>query len=175
PRFNRKPLAIARGTDQEDRTMSIADKLSEVKIRHLPLRSPALVERSASIGETINAMKSKRLGCALVCDQGKLVGLFTERDLLNKVIGEQVSYESPVERMMTANPAKLSLDDSVYAAMRLMKDGDFRNIPLVDDQGTAAGVVTVRDLVSYFAEHFPKEALNLPPDTGQTMRHAEGA
>ncbi len=155
--------------------MSIADKLSEVKIRRLPLRPAALVERNASIRETVAAMKAKRLGCALVCEQGRLVGLFTERDLLNKVIGEPVGYEAAIEQVMTPNPAKLSLDDSVITAMRVMKEGDYRNIPLVDNQGTAAGVVTVRDLVTYFAEHFPKEALNLPPDHDQTMRHAEGA
>ena len=155
--------------------MSIADKLSEVTIRRLPLRSPALVERTASIGQTVEAMKAKRLGCALVCEDGKLVGLFTERDLLNKVIGEPVNYADAVERVMTANPAKLSLDDSVIAALRLMHEGDYRNIPLVDGAGAAAGVVTVSDLVGYFAEHFPKEALNLPPDHHQTITHAEGA
>jgi len=155
--------------------VSIAAKLSEVKIRHLPLRPPALVERNASIGEAVQAMKARHLGCALVCDKGRLVGLFTERDLLNKVIGEPVGYEVKVEQVMTANPAKLSLDDSVIVAMRLMEEGDYRNIPLVDHDDRAAGVVTVRDLVTYFAEHFPKEALNLPPDTAQTMRQAEGA
>jgi CBS domain-containing protein len=155
--------------------MSIADKLSDVKIRHLPLRPPALVERGASIRETVEAMKSKRLGCALICEKGKLVGLFTERDLLNKVIGEPLTWSAPVDQVMTGNPANLSLDDSVITAMRLMQEGDYRNIPLVDNQGSAAGVVTVRDLVTYFAEHFPKEALNLPPDTAQVMRHAEGA
>jgi CBS domain-containing protein len=155
--------------------VSIAAKLSEVKIRHLPLRPPALVERNASIGEAVQAMKARQLGCALVCDKGRLVGLFTERDLLNKVIGEPVGYEVKVEQVMTASPARLSLDDSVIAAMRLMEEGDYRNIPLVDQDERAAGVVTVRDLVSYFAEHFPKEALNLPPDTAQTMRQAEGA
>ncbi len=155
--------------------MSIADKLSEVKIRRLPLRQPAIVERGASIREAVEEMKARRLGCALVCERGKLIGLFTERDLLNKVIGEPVSYSAPVEQVMTFNPARLSLDDSVYSAMRLMRDGDYRNVPLVDAEGAAAGVVTVRDLVSYFAEHFPKEALNLPPDHDQLMLSAEGA
>lgn len=155
--------------------MSIADKLSEVKIRHLPLRQPALVERNASIREAIETMKAKSLGCALVCERGKLIGLFTERDLLNKVIGEPVNYSSAVEQVMTINPARLSMDDSVLTAMRLMQEGDYRNIPLVDAEDAAAGVVTVRDLVTYFAEHFPKEALNLPPDHDQLMRHAEGA
>ena len=155
--------------------MSIDAKLSKLEIRHLPLRQPALVERRASIHEAVEVMKSKQAGCALICDQGKLVGMFTERDLLNKVIGEKIGYENAIEQVMTPNPAKLNLDDSVIEAMRLMQNGDFRNIPLLDEQEQAAGVVTVRDLVSYFAEHFPKEALNLPPDTAQTMRHAEGA
>jgi CBS domain-containing protein len=155
--------------------MSIAAKLSEVKIRHLPLRTPARVERSASIRETVEAMKAGRMGCALVCERGKLIGLFTERDLLNKVIAEPIEYAAPIEQVMTAHPAKLSPDDSVMAAMELMRAGDYRNIPLIDGQGDAAGVVTVRDLITYLAEHFPKEALNLPPNTGQLLRHAEGA
>jgi CBS domain-containing protein len=155
--------------------MSIADKLSEVKIRRLPLRQPAMVERNASVRETVEAMKASCLGCALVCDRSKLVGLFTERDLLNKVIGEAVSYSIPVDQVMTYSPAHLSLDDSVYSVMRLMREGDYRNVPLVDAEGAAAGVVTVRDLVSYLAEHFPKEALNLPPNHDQLMLSAEGA
>jgi CBS domain-containing protein len=155
--------------------MSIADKLSEIRIRHLPLRSPAMVERSASILETVEAMKAKHLGCALICEEGRLVGIFTERDLLNKVIGEPVSYTTPVDQVMTLDPKKLSLEDSVISAMYLMEDGDYRNIPLVDSQGKAAGVVTVRDLITYFAEHFPKEALNLPPEHDRPIMHAEGA
>jgi CBS domain-containing protein len=155
--------------------VSIAARLSEVKIRQITLRPPAIVERNASIAQTVEVMRARQLGCALVCEKGRLVGLFTERDLLNKVIGEPGGYEVEVEHVMTPNPAKLSLDDSVIQAMRLMEEGDFRNIPLVDQDEQAAGVVTVRDLVNYFAEHFPKEALNLPPDTAQTMRHAEGA
>jgi CBS domain-containing protein len=155
--------------------MSIADKLGDLKIRHLPLRTPAMVERGASIRETVEAMKSKKLGCALVCDKGLLIGIFTERDLLNKVIGEPVSYATSIDQVMTANPEKLSLEDSVISAMYLMEDGDYRNIPLIDLEGKAAGVVTVRDLISYFAEHFPKEALNLPPEHDLPIMHAEGA
>jgi CBS domain-containing protein len=155
--------------------MSIADKLSQTKIRHLPLRTPALVERGASIRETVEVMKAKNLGCALVCDEGRLVGIFTERDLLNRVIGERVNYSTAIDQVMTLDPEKLSLEDSVISAMYLMEDGDYRNIPLVDVQGKAAGIVTVRDLITYFAEHFPKEALNLPPEHDRPIMHAEGA
>lgn len=155
--------------------MSIADKLKDVKIKHLPLRTPTIVERNQSIRAVVEEMKTSQSGGALICDGGKLVGLFTERDLLNKVIGEAVDYSEPIETVMTPEPEKLRLDDAVFTAMQLMHRGDYRNIPLVDEQERAAGIVTVRDLVTYFAEHFPKEALNLPPDTAQTMRQAEGA
>jgi CBS domain-containing protein len=155
--------------------MSIADKLSKTKIRHLPLRPPALVERGASIRETVEAMKARNLGCALVCEDGLLVGIFTERDLLNKVLGQPISYSATIDQVMTLNPEKLSLEDSVISAMYLMEDGDYRNIPLVDVQGKAAGVVTVRDLITYFAEHYPNEALNLPPEHDRPIMQAEGA
>lgn len=159
----------------EERLTSIATRLREVKIRHLPLRPPALVEESASIRETVEAMRSKHRGVALICSHGKLVGIFTERDLLNKIIGEPVSWSAPVDHFMTPNPAKLSLDDSVVETLRLMHDGGYRNVPLVDDRGMAAGVATVRDVIVYFAEHFPKEVLNLPPDPYQKMLSPEGA
>src|SRR5262249_31148571 len=149
--------------------MSIATRLRETKIRHLPLRPPALVERGQTIRDAIEAIKNKRLGCALVCDNGKLAGIFTERDLLNKILRRNVSYDSPVDNYMTPDPARLSLEDSVEAAMQLMREGDYRNIPLVDSEGKTAGVVTVRDLITYLAEHFPKEALNLPPISDQHL------
>ena len=159
----------------EGPSTSFATRLRRVKIRHLPLRPPALVERIANVRETVEAMRSTHRGVALICDHGKLVGIFTERDLLKKIIGEPVNWSASVEQFMTPNPAKLSLDDSIVRAMRLMYEGDYRNIPLIDAGGKAAGVVTVRDVIMYFAEHFPKEALNLPPDPYQRMETAEGA
>jgi len=155
--------------------MSFASRLRQVKIRHLALRPPALVEHSASLRETVSAMRNQHRGVALICDHGLLVGIFTERDLLTKVIGEPVSWSAPVEQVMTPNPAKLSLDDPIVRAMKLMYEGGYRNIPLIDSNGKAGGVVTVRDVITYFAEHFPKEALNLPPDPHQKMATSEGA
>lgn len=159
----------------EGPSKSFATRLRQVKIRHLPLRSPALVERITSMRETVKAMRSTHRGVALICDHGKLVGIFTERDLLKKIIGEPVNWSASVEQFMTPNPAKLSPDDSIVRAMKLMYEGDYRNTPLIDASGKAAGVVTVRDVITYFAELFPKEALNLPPDPYQKMATPDGA
>ncbi len=159
----------------EGPSASFVTRLRKVRIRHLPLRPPALVERTANVYETIEAMRSQHRGVALICDHGKLVGIFTERDLLKKIIGEPANWFASVEQFMTADPEKLSVDDSIVRAMKLMYEGDYRNIPLIDASGNAAGVVTVRDVIMYFAEHFPKEALNLPPDPYQKMATPEGA
>jgi len=160
---------------REVASTSFVTRLKQVKIRHLALRSPVLVELSTTLRDTVEAMKKNHRGCALICDHGNLNGIFTERDLLNKIIGEPVSWSAPVAQFMTPNPAKLSVDDSVVRAMKLMYEGDYRNIPLIDAGGKAAGVVTVRDVIIFFAEHFPKEALNLPPDPFQEMATSEGA
>ena len=159
----------------EGPSMSLVTRLRQVKLRHLALRPPVLVELSATLRDTVEAMKRNHRGCALICDHGNLIGIFTERDLLNKLINEPVSWSASVAQFMTPNPAKLSLDDSVVRAMKLMYEGDYRNIPLIDASGKGAGVVTVRDVIIYFAEHFPKEALNLPPDPYQKMATPEGA
>jgi len=160
---------------REEAPISFVNRLRQVKIRHLALRPPVLVELSTTLRDTVEAMKKNHRGCALICDHGNLNGIFTERDLLNKIIGEPVSWSAPVAQFMTPNPAKLSVDDSVVRAMKLMYEGDYRNIPLIDAGGKAAGVVTVRDVIIFFAEHFPKEALNLPPDPFQEMATSEGA
>lgn len=160
---------------REEAPISFVTRLRQVKIRHLALRPPVLVELSTTLRDTVEAMKKNHRGCALICDHGNLNGIFTERDLLNKIIGEPVSWSAPVAQFMTPNPAKLSVDDSVVRAMKLMYEGDYRNIPLIDAGGKAAGVVTVRDVIIFFAEHFPKEALNLPPDPYQEMATPEGA
>jgi CBS domain-containing protein len=153
--------------------MSIATRLrNEDQAFHLPAR---VVERGQSVREAVEAIKSKRLGCVLVCDQGQLAGIFTERDLLNKVLGKSINYDSPVDEFMPPDPERLRLDDSVEDAMQLMREGDYRNIPLVDGDGKTAGVVTVRDLIRYLDENFPKEALNLPPNSDQHLARPEGA
>ncbi|QQS48240.1 MAG: CBS domain-containing protein [Acidobacteriota bacterium] len=155
--------------------MKVSSRLNNVRIRELTLRPAVLVERDASISETVQSMKAKNYGVALICDHGRLIGIFTERDLLNRVIGENVGYDEPIERVMTGEPQSLSIDDTVADAMQIMQQGDFRNIPLRNGEGKASGVLTVREIISFFAEHFPEEALNLPPDPGQPITQAEGA
>ena len=155
--------------------MTVGEALRSERIRGLRLSEPARVGPETSLAETIRAMREARIGCALVCDEGRIVGIFTERDVLNKILGSPVDYRGPVRPFMTPKPRTLSPDDTLGEAIRLMTREGYRHIPLQDEHGRRAGMVAARDIVNYIAEHFPAEVVNLPPRLHQVFNTPEGA
>ena len=154
--------------------MTIEQALRDERLGSLRLLDPACVPRGTSLGETLRLMREERVGCVLVCDADRLVGIFTERDVLNKLIGCGVSESEAVDRFMTPNPACLTPSNSLGEAVRMMTEGGYRHIPLLDERGRRAGLISARDIVSYVAEHFPAEVVNLPPNLDQTFKTPEG-
>jgi len=116
----------------------------------------------------------------LIVDGSRLAGIFTERDYLDKLaLGEARSrsglgLDSPVDGMMTVSPRTLSPDHTLGDAVRLMTEGGYRHIPLVESDGRIFGLVGASDLVVFIAEHFPAEVYNLPPRLHQAIRTKEG-
>ena len=108
----------------------------------------------------------QHIGCVLVAgSDGKLAGIFTERDLLNRVAGRRLEWRSTrVADYMTRDPESLRPDDRIVWALNLMHVGGYRHVPLVDASDRPVGVVSVKDIVSFLVELFPAAVLNLPPD-----------
>ena len=155
--------------------MSFHKVLEDTKIRHLDLASPTTVRPSTTVEETIKKMRTVRCACALVTEGGKLVGIFTERDVLSKVIGAPESLRRPVRDLMTPNPITLKVDDSLHDAIDTMSEGGYRNIPIVDDDGRAVASLPASEIVNFIVSHFPKAVYNLPPHLEQRMATQEGA
>ena len=123
-------------------------------------------------------MHAEKKGYAIILEDektSKIAGIFTERDVMTRIVEQKVSPSTPVEKVMTANPKTLKATDSVADAIRMMNEGHYRHLPLVDDAGRLVGVLSVRDLIAYLAEHYPYEVYNLPPDPHQVIRAPEGA
>lgn len=141
------------------------------------LKSPVWVGPGASIRRAVDVMNERGVGCVLVVDEGRLVGIFTERDVLRRVVSQGFALDTtPVGQVMTPDPECLTLDDGIAYALNLMSDGGFRRIPLVDGDGRPTGVVTMRNIVDYIVDLFPHEVLNLPPHPGLAVaREREGA
>ena len=123
--------------------------------------------------QAIEVMKQDEGGCAIVCEGAKVVGMFTERDLLTKIVGEEIDLESPVSNWMSPAVLTLTPDATIGDAVDLMNIKSFRNIPLVKD-GKLVGSISVFDVISYLAESYPKATMNLPPITNQVMEREDG-
>jgi signal-transduction protein with cAMP-binding, CBS, and nucleotidyltransferase domain len=109
------------------------------------------VTPDAAASEVVDQMKQARLGCALVLDQGKLVGIFTERDLLSKLTGKAAQPPTtPVGQLMSSNPEVLLETDSVAAALNKMSMGRYRHIPVQKSDGSYC-VTSIKHVLKYLA------------------------
>jgi CBS domain-containing protein len=97
-------------------------------------------------------MKEAGLGCALVVNEGNLVGIFTERDLLNKLTGPAaISNQIAVEKLMSVNPELLSDRDSIATAVNKMSMGRYRHIPIRKADGSYS-VTSIKHVLKYIAK-----------------------
>lgn len=155
---------------ENDHPQKIESVLREVLVRHLPRNQPPVASRDTSMNEVIRRMQEKNDGAILIVEKdGKLAGIFTERDYLDKFALEGVrsrtgvTMDTPVEKLMTPSPRTLSVDSTLLDAIQLMTGGGYRQIPIVEASGQVFGLVAAIDAVHYIAEHFPAEVYNLPP------------
>jgi CBS domain-containing protein len=118
-------------------------------------------------------MKQDEGGCAIVCESDRVVGIFTERDLLTKIIGQEVDLQSPVSQWMSPVVSTLAPDATIGDAVAIMNEKSYRNIPIVE-HGKLVGSVSVFDVISYLAESYPKTTMNLPPKVDQVMDSTDG-
>lgn len=153
---------------------ALEETLPHLLIRDLSLPEPLIVQRGSMLRAAIEMMQAERRPCVLVCDGRRVAGIFTERDILNRLTLGAVDYSLPIDGVMTPDPKTLAPDDRVADAIRLMTKEGYRHIPLVDASGLGAGLLSARDVLGYIAEHFPTEILNLPPRLHQTLRRVEG-
>lgn len=155
--------------------MKIDGFLKSDRIVRLPIRKPLLVSKRMPIEKLPAKMREMKVGCALVWEKGKLLGIITERDILRKLVAPQLDTKTPVEKLMTPNPKVVRSDQTVGEALKIMSEGRYRNLPVMDEQGAILGYLSVKDIIRYLANFFPFEVYNLPPEPGQVPQTPEGA
>lgn len=148
-------------------------KARDQRVRVLETSDYVAVSPFTPLSQAIEAMKSDEGGCVIVSDDGRVAGIFTERDLLTKIIGQDVDLNSPISQWMHPTVETLSPDATVGDAVKLMNEKGFRNIPLVK-KGELIGLISVFDIITYLAECYPKATMNLPPLPAQVMDTVEG-
>ena len=123
---------------------------------------PICIKETASLREALDLLKTHKIGCLLVLDdKGKVSGIFTERDVILKVIGESKLPEAPISTFMTRQPVCEQLTTTIAFALNLMSHGGFRHIPIVDDEHYPIGIISVKNIVDYIVLRFLEDIKGL--------------
>ena len=151
--------------DVESEVREIRGALFNDTIRTLGPAEPICLPESATVSEAIERMLARRQAGVLIVDgDGKLAGIFTERDVLTRVAGRgRDAGQTRLSEVMTRDPDALTIGDRVAYAVHSMSVAGYRTVPLVDADRRPVGVVTVGDVIRWLAGLFPEAVLNLPP------------
>ena len=149
--------------------------LKETKIYQILRPKCVNSQPDITLQEALDLMHREKSGYIVIRDEHiRVLGLFTERDVLMKVLKPGVNLNEPVKKYMHTDLVELSKSDTVGAAIDAMKKYNVRHIPLVDELGQMAGVLSVRTIANFLSELFPTEVFNLPPKSDQTFNTTEG-
>ncbi len=106
------------------------------------------VTSASSVLGALQKMAEKNIGALLVIDEGKLVGILSERDYARKVaLMGKVSKDTAVKEIMTQRVLYVRPDESIEDCMALMTEKHFRHLPVIDNKGKILGMISIGDVV----------------------------
>jgi CBS domain-containing protein len=155
------------GEPEVGRHRDVGREILETAIADVKRAAPVTVPPDAPVQRALDLMRTRKVSAVMVVERRKarrLVGIFTERDLVNRALASRGWAKAPVQRFMTPAPEALRTKDPVAYAINKMSVGRFRHVPIVDDAGRPAGILSARDVLDFIVELCPEEILNLPPE-----------
>jgi CBS domain-containing protein len=115
-------------------------RVSDAMSRELNRTGP-----ETTIAEAASLMSQRGVGSALVCRGDRLLGIFTERDILRAVSHDASAMGDSLEHWMTRKPLTVAPDTDLDEALRIMVEGHFRHLP-VQEEGQLVGMLSMRDV-----------------------------
>jgi CBS domain-containing protein len=156
--------------------MELSRNIRVESVSRLDPAPPLGIDASQTVADAVALLRMGNVGCLLVTDRGRVVGIFTERDLLTRVLAPRRPLDSTTMRaVMTPEPVTVRPKDPVRTAIRRMQKGGYRHLPVVDEAGRPLGILSARRVVHYLVEHFPAIVFNQPPDGNRYPSAPEGA
>lgn len=132
--------------------------LVEEKVRAIRTQPCMIVSPETSIELTLKTLVGHEIACVLVAEDDRLVGVFTKRDVLDKVaLRYEEMKDQPVSEVMTRNPVYVREDEPVAAALCAMSSGGHRHVPVLDSNDKIAGIVGPLRVTTFLAQCFEDE------------------
>lgn len=154
--------------------MDLKEVLHNTRVSELTLTGRPSLHPTQTVAAAAAEMRKTSHGSAVVCEDDRLVGIFTERDLM-RVLATGQGLDQVLRDVMTANPQTLGIDDRLIDAITAMDAGGYRRIPVVDAAHRPVGILDVKSVVHFLVELFPKTIYNQAAHAQLIARHREGA
>jgi CBS domain-containing protein len=161
---------------EQSRVTALSSDIFKLPVSYLLMPPPATLDVGATIGEAVALMQRRNFGSVMITRNGKLAGIITERDILNKVIGKMDDFRTrPVVDAMTPNPLRLRPDDMIAYVMNNMHVGGYRHVPIVDENDVPVSIISIKDVMTFILDHFPEDVTNTVGEPYRGPAHREGA
>ena len=122
-------------------------------------KQPITVEPATSVGDVLRLMTEHRIGCVVVAEGNRPVGIFSERDALRKISLQRADLVArPISEFMTPNPQTLVSDAKIAFAVQRMDLGGYRYLPIVDERGELLGIISARDILRHLTDTMSSKA-----------------
>lgn len=121
-------------------------------IRSISTKPVLLTPPGKSVGEVVKLLCDHDIGCTVIVEEEKVLGIFSERDVLLKLnVNAPQFRDRPVSEFMTRQVEMLDVDDRIALALHKMDLGGYRHLP-VTDNGKLVGLISIRDIMRYMTE-----------------------
>lgn len=111
------------------------------------------IRKNASVAEAVHEMNTKGIGALLVVEDNRAVGIFTERDVLRRVVdADRDPTALKVGEVMTRNPVTIDCGDHVQQAMGIMTERRFRHLPVMEN-GEIVAMLSIGDVLKWLTIH----------------------
>lgn len=119
---------------------------ARMRCRDIMTTNVRTATREQSLKEVASMMRDGDMGSVPVVEDGKLVGIVTDRDIVVRSIADGKDASTSVSEAMTTDIFSVKPDDFAFEAIRLMGDKQVRRIPVVDETGALAGIISMADI-----------------------------
>lgn len=133
---------------EQNECMTEAERgaISRMKCREIMSKNVRTASPDARVSEVAAMMRDGDMGAVPVVDGGKLIGIVTDRDIVVRAVSEGKTADSPISEAMTTELFTVAPDDFVFEAIRLMGDKQVRRIPVINADGSLAGIIAMADV-----------------------------
>ncbi len=159
--------------------MEAADKTGAARgargenVRNLQLRAFVCVAPDVAVREAVERMEQAEMDAIFVCDGGRVVGVVSHRDLLAKTDDANLDHAAPVREFMRTEVQIVASDATLGDVVQVMNASGRAHVAVTEGE-KFIGAISDLDIITYLAESYPREAINLPPVAAQAMDTREG-